>query len=79
MKTGGPRPFPLNLPELLLCLVRMNAEDLFTLPTDFPFADFFSGDDQPWIWVSRIKEALSSASFEPNANLNDALPSGVVI
>ncbi|MBH55036.1 MAG: UDP-N-acetylglucosamine diphosphorylase [Opitutaceae bacterium] len=57
----------------------MNAEDLFSLPIDIPFADFFNGADQPWFWVSKIKEALNSPSFKSNTVSNDALPSGVVV
>ena len=56
----------------------MQAEELFSLPSSFPFEDIFSPTDRPWVWVAKIKDAFSSNSFYSN-NDRAALPSGTVI
>lgn len=56
----------------------MRADELFTLPQDFPFAGFFPMDAAPWEWVSRIKLALEAFDFS-QAQLPANIPPGVHI
>lgn len=39
----------------------MRASDLFDLPDSLPFSKSFRSTDPPWVWISRIAEALATA------------------
>ncbi len=41
----------------------MQAADLFTLPEELPFADYFRPDAAPWEWVAAIRDALTEVEF----------------
>ncbi len=41
----------------------MKAADLFTLPDEFPFAEYFGPDAAPWEWVAAIGTALAERSL----------------
>ena len=57
----------------------MNAEELFSLPDEFPFREIFLAHDRPWEWVKKIRVAFNSSEFQPNADKPEALPPGVAI
>ena len=42
----------------------LKANDFFTLPKDFPFKDYFSLNDAPWEWLTKINDSLADFSFE---------------
>lgn len=41
----------------------MKAGELWSLPKQFPFRDFFDPDAAPWEWLPKIKEALADTIF----------------
>ena len=41
----------------------MKAGELWSLPEQFPFRDFFDPDAAPWEWLPKIKEALADTIF----------------
>ena len=57
----------------------MIAQELFSLPSNFPFSSFFPGNVSPWTWVAKIREALECSEFIPNNPPPPSYPSGVVI
>lgn len=40
----------------------LKASDLYSIPADFAFRDFFSLESYPWEWLPKIKEALANFS-----------------
>ncbi|MCZ6675610.1 MAG: UDP-N-acetylglucosamine diphosphorylase [Verrucomicrobia bacterium] len=57
----------------------MKAEELFSIPQNFPFRSFFPRDSPPWTWIGQIKKAFCSLDFAPNVLDSDLFPAGVVI
>ncbi len=57
----------------------MKAEELFSLPGNFPFRSFFNTDCTPWSWIPKIGEALASSALVSQFPAPADLPSGVVI
>ncbi|MDA0348642.1 MAG: UDP-N-acetylglucosamine diphosphorylase [Verrucomicrobia bacterium] len=57
----------------------MIAEELFSIPDNFPFKSYFGGDDTPWSWVGQIRLALESSDFVAQIPIPASIPPGVVI
>jgi UDP-N-acetylglucosamine diphosphorylase / glucose-1-phosphate thymidylyltransferase / UDP-N-acetylgalactosamine diphosphorylase / glucosamine-1-phosphate N-acetyltransferase / galactosamine-1-phosphate N-acetyltransferase len=57
----------------------MKAEELFSIPKDFPFGAFFSLEEVPWNWIPAIREVFASGDFRPNSDSFPNLPHGVFI
>jgi NDP-sugar pyrophosphorylase family protein len=57
----------------------MIAEELFSIPHNFPFKSYFEGADSPWSWVSQIRKALEASDFVAQIPDSGSIPPGVVI
>jgi UDP-N-acetylglucosamine diphosphorylase / glucose-1-phosphate thymidylyltransferase / UDP-N-acetylgalactosamine diphosphorylase / glucosamine-1-phosphate N-acetyltransferase / galactosamine-1-phosphate N-acetyltransferase len=57
----------------------MIAEELFSIPRDFPFKRYFAGDDSPWSWVTCIRLALENSDFVAQIPDRSSVPPGVLI
>lgn len=56
----------------------VRASELFEIPLSLPFGRYFKGEEFPWVWVSRIGEALGGFDFKGAVKRGD-IPRGLVI